>query len=117
VPDPDTKESAYSVWLSEGTDPHQYASWRGDVEVGIDRYSGRAKITYGDPAVDRPLSQSLWESWNFPIHAGTPIKGALRTPWVLFGLAPLLLAVTGMTTWLMRRRKSRAATPAAAPSA
>jgi uncharacterized iron-regulated membrane protein len=36
------------------------------------------------------------------------VNGALRIPWVLFGLTPLLLAVTGMTTWLLRRRKRRA---------
>jgi uncharacterized iron-regulated membrane protein len=111
VPDTETKDSAYSIWFSEATDPYQYASFRGDIEVGVDRYSARAKITYGDPSVDRPVSQSLWEFWNFPIHAGTPINGALRTPWLLFGLAPLLLAITGMTTWLMRRRKRRAKTP------
>jgi uncharacterized iron-regulated membrane protein len=108
VPDPETKDSAYSIWFSEGTDPYQYGPWRGDVEVSVDRYSGRARITYGDPSVDRPASETLWESWNFPIHAGTPISGALRTPWLLFGLAPLLLAITGSTTWLMRRRKRRA---------
>jgi uncharacterized iron-regulated membrane protein len=108
VPDPDTKESAYSVWFSEGTDPYTYGAWRGDVEVSVDRYSGRAKVTYGDPSVDRPVSQTLWEGWNFPIHAGTPFNGALRSPWVLFGLVPLLLAVTGVTTWLIRRRRRRA---------
>lgn len=115
VPDPDTKESAYSVWFSEGTDPYTYGAWRGDVEVAVDRYSGRAKITYGGPSVDRPVSQTLWESWNFPIHAGTPINGTLRSPWVLFGLVPLLLAVTGMTTWLIRRRKRHAKLTAMPP--
>jgi len=66
------------------------------------------EITDGDPSVQRPVSQLLWESWDFPIHTGTPVNGALRSPWVLFGLSPLLLAVTGMTTWLLRRRKRRA---------
>lgn len=83
-------------------------------QVGVDRYSGRAEITSGDPSIDRRVSQVLWESWNFSIHAGTPISGALRVPWLLFGFVPLLLAVTGMTTWLMRRRKRRAKAPAPA---
>jgi uncharacterized iron-regulated membrane protein len=108
LPDPDEKESVYTIRFSEGIDPAQYDSHRGDVRVGVDQYSGRAQITNGDPSVDRPLSEVLWESWDFPLHTGTPVNGALRTPWVLFGLAPLLLAVTGMTTWLMRRRKRRA---------
>ena len=114
LPDPETKDSAYSISFSEGTDPRQYASRRGDVRVGVDSYSGRATITNGDPSVDRPISQTLWESWKFPIHSGTAINGALRTPWLLFGLAPPLLAITGMTTWLIRRRKRRAQAPLAA---
>jgi uncharacterized iron-regulated membrane protein len=108
LPEPGKKESAYTIRFSVGVDPAQYDSHRGDVRVGVDQYSGRARITDGDPSVDRPVSQVLWESWDFPIHTGTPVNGALRSPWVLFGLAPLLLAVTGMTTWLMRRRKRRA---------
>jgi hypothetical protein len=95
LPDPSEQKSAYTVRFSEGIDPSQYDSHRGDVRVGVDQYSGRAAITQGDPSVHRPLSQVLWESWDFPIHTGT--------------------AVTGMTTWLMRRRKrrARAALPAA----
>lgn len=108
LPEPGKKESAYTIRFSEGTDPAQYDSHHGDVRVGVDQYSGRAVITEGDPTVDRPVSQVLWESWDFPIHTGTPVNGALRTPWVMFGLAPLLLAVTGITTWQMRRRKRRA---------
>jgi uncharacterized iron-regulated membrane protein len=30
-----------------------------------------------------------------------------RAIWLVFGLAPLLLAVTGVTTWLTRRRLRR----------
>ncbi|HEV7808588.1 MAG TPA: PepSY-associated TM helix domain-containing protein [Solirubrobacteraceae bacterium] len=108
LPEADKKESAYTIRFSEGVDPRQYDAHRGDVRVAVDQYSGRAEITDGDPSVKRPVSQVVWESWDFPIHTGTPVNGALRTPWVLFGLAPLLLAVTGMTTWLLRRRKRRA---------
>jgi uncharacterized iron-regulated membrane protein len=108
LPEAGKQESAYTIRFSEGVDPRQYDAQRGDVRVGVDQYSGRAVITDGDPSVRRPVSQVLWESWRFPIHTGTAVNGALRAPWVLFGLAPLLLAVTGMTTWLMRGRKRRA---------
>jgi len=107
LPEPGKTESAYTIRFSEGIDPRQYDAHRGDVRVSVDQYSGRAQITDGDPSVDRPVSQVLWEAWDFPIHTGTPVNGGLRTPWVLFGLPPLLLAITGMTTWLMRRRKRR----------
>jgi hypothetical protein len=85
VPDPDTKKSAYSVWFPKAPTPTLPAPWRGDIEVSVDRYFGRAKVTYGDPSVDPPVSQTLWEAWDFLIHAGTPINGTLRSPWVLFG--------------------------------
>jgi uncharacterized iron-regulated membrane protein len=30
-----------------------------------------------------------------------------RLAWVLFGLTPLLLAVTGIVTWVIRRKRGR----------
>jgi hypothetical protein len=48
--------------VSEGTDPYAYGPWRGDIEVSVDRYSGRAKVTYGDPSVDPRVSQTLCEA-------------------------------------------------------
>ena len=57
------------------------------------------------------LAQALWEDWNFPTHAGWVVN-----PWVrhlaVLGLAPLLLAITGLSTWLYKRGlRKRAGAP------
>lgn len=107
VPDAKEKTSAYSVWFvpRNGIDPTAHALWPGTTEVAVDRYSGAAKITYGSP--DRPLTHQLWQDWQFYGHAGYFMGAWPRLLWVVIGLAPLLLAVTGVTTWLIRRRKRR----------
>jgi uncharacterized iron-regulated membrane protein len=107
VPDPQDKASFYSVWVANGSDPYEYSLWPGGVEIRVDRYSGRAKPGYGDPTDDQPVSQTIWEEWNFALHAGVPFNPGWRSAWLVFGLAPLLLAITGITTWLIRRRGRR----------
>jgi uncharacterized iron-regulated membrane protein len=46
------------------------------------------------------------------------VNGWWRVLWLLFGVTPVVLAVTGIITWLIRRgkrrRKRRRAAPAAA---
>jgi len=114
LPDRAEKTSAYSVWLARGNDPYDHGPWAGNVQVAVDRYSGRSQVTFGDHSQPRPLSGVLWEEWNFPLHAGTPVNGWWRIAWIAFGLAPLVLAVTGVMTWLTRRRKRRRKQPATA---
>ena len=105
VPDPKVKDSAYSIYVAHGSDPYDHGTYPGNVGVGVDRYSGKAKITYGAP--DSPVAQELWEGWSYPLHAGYFTGWGWRSPWLVFGLVPLLLAVTGVTTWWLRRRKRR----------
>jgi hypothetical protein len=56
-----------------------------------------------------PLAQELWEDFNFPAHSGMIVNGWWRMIWAVLGLVPLLLAVTGLSTWLWTRgvRKRR----------
>jgi uncharacterized iron-regulated membrane protein len=102
VPDRSDPASAYHVWMADGIDPYAYGTWPGATEVTVDRYSGKAEVTYGEPGA--PLSRVLWENWNYPVHAGVPVNGWWRTIWLVVGLSPLLLAITGVATWVMRRR-------------
>ncbi len=102
VPDRSDPESAYHVWVQDGIDPYAYGNWSGDLEITVDRYSGEARVTYGEGGA--PFSRVLWEEWNYPFHAGIPFNGWWRTIWLFVGLTPLLLAVTGITTWVTRRR-------------
>lgn len=41
------------------------------------------------------------------LHYGTAVNGYWRALWFVLGLAPLLLLITGVSTWLYRRRVKR----------
>jgi uncharacterized iron-regulated membrane protein len=116
LPDRTDKTSAYEFAVADGYDARSHSNYPGDVDVGVDRYSGVAHVTYPTAYTrDRPVAQSLFQDFQFAAHAGTPVNGAIRVIWLIFGLTPLLLAVTGVTTWWMRRRRRRARKPAARP--
>ena len=77
--------------------------------------------TYGGPGVS--LAQELWQDYNFPAHSGMIVNGWWRIVWGVLGLVPLLLGITGLSTWLWtrgvrkRRRRRMAADTAAAAKA
>jgi uncharacterized iron-regulated membrane protein len=106
VPDPTAKDSTYFAYLAVGNDPYDHGIYPGNVGVTIDRYSGKATITY-PTQTDPPLSAQIVDDWFYPLHAGTFVNGWWRAVWLVLGVTPLLLAVTGVTTWLIRRRKRR----------
>ena len=96
VPDAKAKDSAYFAYVASGSDPYDHSSYPGNVGVGVDRYSGRAEITYDNR--DGPVAQ-VWEDWQYPPTPATSWAGGYRTVWLVFGFLPLVLAVTGVTTW------------------
>jgi len=109
VPDAQEPTSAYSVWLARGIDVYAHAAFPGNVEVSVDRYSGRAAVTYD---VSRPVSAGslgeLWEGWQWGLHTGTFASWPWRVAFYLtFGLVPLVLALTGTRMWLHKRRNRR----------
>ena len=85
----------------------------GDFLVSVDRKTGETMTTYGEYG---SKAEELWSDWNFPLHAGWALNSWVRIIWVVLGLVPLLLAVTGLSTWLFKRglRKRRARRLAAA---
>lgn len=103
IPDREDETSAYSIWLSRGIDVYEHSAFKGNVEVSVDRYSGRAEITY-DTSRGGPVGE-LWEDWQWGLHTGTFAAWPWRVAFYLtFGLVPLLLAVTGWTMWRHKRR-------------
>jgi uncharacterized iron-regulated membrane protein len=106
VPDMKAKDSTFFSYLAVGNDPYDHGIWPGNVGVTIDRYSGEATVTYPTQP-NPPLSAQIVDDWFYPLHAGTFINGWWRIVWLVIGLAPLVLAVTGVVTWLMRRHKGR----------
>ena len=105
MPPPDDAVALYNVWLSEGTDPYAHGEWPGNVDVAVNPYTAEVLTTYG--RAGEPVAQTLWESWNFPVHAGVVVNGWWRLIWLVLGIVPLVLAWTGVSTWLIRRRSAR----------
>jgi uncharacterized iron-regulated membrane protein len=107
IPPEDDPVATYGVWFSDGIDPYSKVVYPGDYLVSVDRKTGETLTTYGEYG---SKSEELWSDWNFPLHSGWALNAWVRIIWVVLGLVPLLLAVTGLSTWFFKRglRKRRA---------
>ncbi len=99
------KTGVHDLWFADDSDPYEYGSWPGDVEIQVDRYSGKSRSVY--PSETDHLSQEIWQDWNYSVHAGFFANPGWRVFWLVFGLAVLLLAVTSVITWYIRWRKRK----------
>ncbi len=111
VPAKDDATAAYTLWLSNGFDPYGATEYPGDLGVGVDRHTGVARAYYGNPG--ESTAQQLWEGFSYPVHAGYIVNGWWRLIWLALSLSPLLLAWTGVSTWLVRLQTKRARRAAA----
>lgn len=106
VPERGEAGSYYEMWFAHGVDTYAYSDYPGNYGVFVDRYSGKAHQYFPNP--DNPTATNeFMQNWASAIHMGTLVGWLPRTGWIAFGLAPLLLAVTGTVTWVMRRRTGR----------
>jgi uncharacterized iron-regulated membrane protein len=97
------KNSYYELWFSHGYDPWTHGYYPGQYGVFVDRYSGRAVPYWPNPENDT-VTSNFWQNWTGTLHMGNVVGWIPRLGWLAFGLAPLLLAFTGIATWLLRRR-------------
>jgi len=83
--------------------------------VYLDQYTG---ALLASPAAASTLGDAIM-AWVVPLHVGNFRGTALRVVWMLLGLTPPLLFVTGFTMWWIRvvRPRSRAPQRAGAISA
>jgi uncharacterized iron-regulated membrane protein len=98
--------SSYEMWFAHGVDTYAYGEYPGNYGVYVDRYSGEAHQYFPNPGNDT-VTNNFMQNWTGAIHEGVLVGWIPRLGWVLFGLTPLLLAVTGTVTWLIRRRLKR----------
>lgn len=116
-----TKDGYYSIWLSAGIDPYKYGEYPGQVGVYVDRWNPHhLKVVSHEHA--STVSNQLWDTWRYGMfHFGYAVNGWWRFFWFAFGLTPLFLAWTGVSTWLYKRgvakRKKKALAERAAAAA
>lgn len=66
--------------------------------VYLDRYTG---AVIQPPARSRSIGDVIMK-WAAPLHVGNFAGNAVRIAWLVFGLAPPLLFITGMLSWWRR---------------
>ncbi|MEP9392796.1 PepSY-associated TM helix domain-containing protein [Gordonia sp. VNK1] len=81
-------------------------TYHGNRELGIDGHDPTIiKEFSGAP---RSLSNRIADQWAQPmLHYGHAVNGWWRALWFGFGLTPLLLLLTGLSTWQIRNRTNR----------
>jgi uncharacterized iron-regulated membrane protein len=108
LPAADDEAGTYGFWFQNGFDPWGENQYPGNLGINVDRHDAtRTALTYGSP--DESNAQLIYEDYNFTVHSGWLVGPWLRIFWAVLGLVPLLLAITGLSTWLYKRgvRKRR----------
>jgi uncharacterized iron-regulated membrane protein len=98
----------YSIDLLDGG-PNLWAHnavYEGNRSVGVDAHDpGNVRVFLGPSPT---VSNAIADEWAQPaLHYGTAVNGYWRALWFALGLAPLLLFITGLSTWLYRRQVKR----------
>jgi uncharacterized iron-regulated membrane protein len=94
----------YSIDLLDGG-PNLWAHnavYEGNRSVGVDAFDAdNVRVFLGRP---QTVSNAIVDEWAAPgVHYGTAVNGYWRALWFALGMAPLLLLLTGLSTWLYRR--------------
>lgn len=100
---PYDETATFDAWVSRGFDPWTREAGAGNTYVMLDQYSG-ATVYDGTPE-DGNVFDQAWDDWSFPVHTGDFGGTLTRVAWVLLGLSPLVLGITGVTMYLIRLRK------------
>jgi uncharacterized iron-regulated membrane protein len=105
LPSADDPTSAYRFEISQpGMDPYSQTMLAGNGWVYVDRHDARnIKVVWDGHG--STASNTFYQQAVYPSHFGWYVNGWWRIIWAAFGLTPLLLTFTGISTWLVRRRK------------
>ncbi len=116
VPASDDPTATYSFYFARDFDQYSHGAYPGQYGVDVDRHNA-ARLQVNDLGDAPTVSNKLLDTWGpATFHYGESVNGWWRVIWLLFGLSPLALAVTGVSTWLfkrkVRKRRARAGRPA-----
>jgi uncharacterized iron-regulated membrane protein len=104
---PEQPDGSYGFRLRKGYDPYGYWNYSGALYVGVDSHGGGTQ-DYAPDRPNSPLTERLWDGgFYYGLHFGTVVPAIPRVIWLLFGLSPVLLGITGTTVWLTKSRSNR----------
>lgn len=104
---PTAPTDAVKAWVRTPGDPRPNV---GSSEVWLDQYSG-AILALRHPG-NRSLPERIDETWIITLHFGRYAALPGRLVYVLLGLLPLILLVTGLIHWWLKRGYKRRSWPA-----
>jgi uncharacterized iron-regulated membrane protein len=105
--DADAEGGQYYVNLDDPNryDPYAHSYYGGDVYLTVDAHGGGVTEW---PYADGPPTEKFWNNGvTYGLHFGSVVTWPWRLIWLAFGLTPILLAITGTTVWLVKRRSRR----------
>lgn len=110
---PNEDAAYYTVSIAGSYAPYgARAFFGGGVYVYVDRHNA-SHVSVVDGGDVEPAANTFYEKVFEPAHFGWLVNGWWRIIWVVLGLTPLALMITGLSTWLFRtgakRRRARAA--------
>lgn len=98
---PTSPTGVYVIGKQSADEPNMSKTFR---NVGIDQYTGaitriqnRDKYRFGDKFME----------WLFPLHSGEFLGENGRPVFVVLGIAPFILYVTGTLRWILKRRSRK----------
>nr|WP_264031582.1 PepSY-associated TM helix domain-containing protein [Mycobacteroides immunogenum] len=106
---PDKDRPYYTVDLLDSGSPDLRAyslNYHANRSIGVDAHDvGHVQILRAKPAT---VSNAIADEWaGSAAHFGLAVNGYWRALWFVLGMTPLLLALTGLSTWRWRRRAKR----------
>lgn len=99
---PTRQRPYYGVVIAKSVDPYAHSQFPGSGYVCVDSHDATHRLVAAGRAVaarDDAFAQLIR-----PSHFGYAVDGRWRLIWVGLGLLPLALALTGLSTWLIRHR-------------
>jgi uncharacterized iron-regulated membrane protein len=103
---PADETGTFTAWVTRGYTPWTREDSGGNVYMVFDQYTGET-LYDGTPGEGNVFDQA-WDDYNFPVHTGDFAGTTTRVLWVVVGLSPIVLAVTGVTMNRIRHRKRAA---------
>ena len=97
---PSKPTAGYLFYLRKPGDVHRL----GDTIVWV--HPGSGEILFERSSRNRTAGETVMH-WLFPLHSGTAFGAAGQVAMCLTGLAPLVLALTGLWVWTRKRRGER----------